>query len=277
MHGTVLTREQITPPLAINHNATSLEEAEYRATFAEHETKVIFPWLVSYRNRTGCYDAIKLLDIGCGFGPMAFAFHCFTVEWRDAAYLGIDIRRDAIEWLRQAYAPVPNIQFRHHAADMSVDYSGSMASQFADGRTAIVSTGDEARYVLEPGFYNVQWTSSVFTHLTPQACDAAMEAIAAALTPDGLAINTWLVIDDASLRALAARITDRELPFDFGDFLTYRRDNPLVCTAYKAGFVKRCHERAGLELIDFLPGSWRGDADNKVSYMDITVARRAPR
>jgi SAM-dependent methyltransferase len=263
---------KIIPPLELNHNWGESTQEKYFSEFGKTEIKVIFPWLISMFNKY-CKDTNKLnlLDIGCGAGAMAYPFHLLVKE-DEGRFLGLDIKKDMIDWLNNAYN-VNNISFNHHYHDDSIDYCGSQNSGFTDGKTLASSSGVEANFNLPIDEFNLQWSHSVFTHLTPEACVAGLSSIRRAMRRDSLQVNTWLIIDRMAHYSLKAGISDRQLPCDYGNFLSYSLHNPLVCTAYKEDFIRHAYETAGLEIIDILPGSWRGYTTNNVTYIDIILSR----
>lgn len=263
---------KVVPPLEMNHNFDRSNKAGYLEEFGRDEIRIVFPWLVSMFEKH-CQDTktLNLVDIGCGAGAMAFAFHLLISEG-EGRYLGLDIKKGMIDWLSAAYS-VNNILFECHYHRPEIDYTGSKESGFSDARTIAHSSGEEAKFVIPPDEFNLQWTHSVFTHLTPEACITGLSSIRSAMRKDSLQVNTWLMIDKMAHYALKAGIADRRLDEDFGDFLTYSRDNPLVCTAYKEDFIRHAYATAGLEIIEILPGSWRGYTTNQISYQDIILSR----
>ena len=95
------------------------------------------------------------------------------------------------------------------------------------------------------------------------------------LSSNGIAVNTWLIVDPMSSLGLYAKVADRSLPIDCGDYLTNSADNPLVCTAYKIDVIEGLYSSAGLEITEIIPGSWRGmGCNNNVTYQDIIVAKK---
>jgi len=70
--------------------------------------------------------------------------------------------------------------------------------------------------------------------------------------------------------------SDRELKYDFGDFLTYDKNNPLVCTAYKLHFILDLYKNAGMEIIDIQKGAWRGEgiSNDFQHYQDVIISRK---
>jgi hypothetical protein len=93
---------------------------------------------------------------------------------------------------------------------------------------------------------------------------------------NSIQFNTWLIIDDESRYSLALGIADRTLPIDCGDYLTYSKTNPLVCTAYKIEAVRNLYASAGLEILKIERGAWRGGAAKNPAnhYQDMVVSRR---
>ena len=274
------------PPIEMNYNwAGTTDPQQYKEDFAANFVEHFFPYLLQ-RLREHQIDParISLLDIGCGFAPMAYAFaiHGSSLPEKDRRglrYLGIDIRSDAIEWLQAAYKRYDFIQFFHHQADTTSDYVGegnTDATQcITEGKTSASSTGREAAYKIPDDFScNLQWSSSVFTHLTPEASATALKTMAACSQENSIQVNTWLVIDDESRYALAAGVADRQLPIDCGKFLTFSEENPLLNTCYKLEAMEEIYQAAGLKIVEIDRGSWRGKAylNRANHYQDVVVS-----
>jgi len=115
----------------------------------------------------------------------------------------------------------------------------------------------------------------VFTHLTPQACREALKTIRRSCAKDSMQVNTWLIVDDESRFSLSAGMSDRQLPYDFGEYLTYSKANPLVCTCYKLEVIQKMYSEAGFEIVSIERGSWRGESykNSANHYQDIIVSR----
>jgi hypothetical protein len=275
--------ERLTPPDNIDWNWSRSQRRRHAKGFSERFVKFIFPYVLRNAVDHGIAPAeMVLLDLGCGWAPMAipFVINGTVHGWNrgdQVRYLGIDIREDAVEWLTRTYADYPYVRFHHHRVRNGADYVNAVQLHT---ETDAASDGAESDYAIDPGFvHNVQWSSSVFTHLTPQASSRALKFIRGCAAKTSLQVNTWLIIDDESKYALAAEIADRKLPYDFGDYLTYTKQNPLVCTAYKLEAIKRMYDEAGLEIVRIDRGAWRGpayrnDADH---YQDIVVSRPVAR
>lgn len=270
--------KKLTPPKTNNWNRSE-GGLGYVEQFSFNFINHYYPYILkNCREYAVDSSAISLLDIGCGWGPMAIPFAVNELSrGRDrregVGYLGIDIRKDAIDWLAHAYAEYPFIKFQHHQSDAKADYIGGELDQ---GRTSVQSSGEEAAFDISKEFiHNVQWSSSVFTHLTPQACRRALEAIKNSSAKNSIQINTWLIIDDESRYALALGMADRKLPIDCGEYLTYSEKNPLVCTAYKIEAIQEMYLSAGFEILKIERGGWRGVAAKNTAnhYQDMVVSR----
>ncbi len=269
---------QLVPPIGMNYNWGG-GKGNYKKEFAKRFTHEIFPYLLQKSRKLNVStEEVSFLDIGCGWGPMAVAFVLFEQAFHNdrkdhARYLGIDIREDAIGWLSNAYTQYPFIHFQYHQANSNIDYVGAGQNK---SNTLVSSSGEETQYDIPKDFvHNWQWSSSVFTHLTPQACLGALKSIKRSSAKKSMQVNTWLIIDEESRYSLASEATDRKLPFDCGDFLTYSESNPLMCTCYKIEAIKRMYKESGLEIVDIDKGSWRGPYyKNKANhYQDIIISR----
>lgn len=273
-----LVKNKLTPPKGKNWNQSE-GELDYVEQFSFNFINYYYPYILRNCREFGVdSDCVALLDIGCGWGPMAIPFAINEIsknnnELNGIRYLGIDIREDAIGWLIHAYADYPFIKFQHHKAEVNADY---IRGESEKSDTTSLSTGSEAAFDIPKSFvHNVQWSSSVFTHLTPQACRTALETIKKSSAKNSIQINTWLIIDDESRYALTMGLADRELPFDCGEYLTYSVKNPLVCTAYKINAIRSIYKDAGLEILKIDRGAWRGLAAKNTAnhYQDIITSR----
>ena len=278
---------ELCPPMEINYNwAGSHDQEEYERGFASLFVEHYFPYLLQKlrSHQIDLADA-RVLDIGCGFGPLAYAFVIYWLghertDDKSIRYLGIDIREDAVEWLQSAYQKYPFMQFLHHQAASKNDYIGPGNTVATDcgskGVTSATSSGEETAFVIPEDFAcNLQWSSSVFTHLTPEACVTALKTIARCSQKKCLQVNTWFIVDEESKYSLAAGIADRQLPIDCGKFLTFSAENPLLTTCYKLEAIEQIYEDAGLKIVEIDRGSWRGKAyQNRANhYQDIIVSQ----
>lgn len=233
----------------------------------------------------------RILDIGCGFGPMALALKLHLFASRklrkdtndiEKMYVGIDTRDDAIDFLNNAYKDEKNFIFVKHIPQSSckTDYIGlfNKFNKRVLSQTHFDSDGEECKYNLGFDFKaDLQWSSSLFTHLTPSAVFNALEFINNNLDKQGLAINSWLILDNQSYLSMEMGLSDRGVHrYDFGSFISKSINNPLSCTIYKLEFIKESYKKAGLKIISIKRGSWRGsNRQNSYShYQDIIISEK---
>ena len=278
------------PPRRINYNwEKNADDKDYPLKFDNSRKKYLLFLLsrssreISNGTRLPC-----ILDIGCGFGPLAYAFkayieassvlrNCNECIAEDLLYSGIDIRKDAIEWLSSAYCNENNFYFHYHEASADADYVGIYEPSLQNtALTFSESNGSECIYRYNPRSpVDIQWSGSLFTHLTKNAAQECLHYVSKNLSGDGIAVNTWQIVDPSACLGLYSKVADRSLPIDCGDYLTYSASNPLVCTAYKMDAIQQLYLTAGLEITEILLGSWRGlDYDNGLTYQDIIVAKK---
>ena len=186
-----LQNEKLTPPRGKNWN-WGKDSRGYAKQFSSNFIEYIFPYLLRNARELGIsVSEMSLLDIGCGWAPLAIPFVIFEKSKdkqsrNQIKYLGIDIREDAIEWLSRTYANYPNVSFQWHQASKEADYIGA---EYSHSKTLAASDGQETNFKIQTGFiHNIQWSSSVFTHLTPQASVQALKSIRASCAQNAMQV-----------------------------------------------------------------------------------------
>ncbi len=251
------------------------EEQSYISNFFNKYVEFFLPYLMKKVKEKGMhFEDCNILDIGCGGGKLAGAVLLSRIaNYGIGKYTGIDIRTELIEWLTKIYDEHDFIEFKKVFTDKSIDYCSAVST---GGATVCESDGIETKFSVLHNHYDIQWSNSVFTHLTPAACRNMLRTIYKSSKRDCLQMNTWLIIDDESRYSMLAGLSDRQLPIDAGHFLTYSKNNPLVCTAYKEDFIYSEYERAGLEILSIEKGSWRGSMwrNDAHIYQDIIISAK---
>lgn len=236
-----------------------------------------YPWLLFINSK------ITIHDLGCGWWPLAYSLAQLIIEEGSISqeileYIGVDIKQENINFLKDAYSKFRAFSFHYHATKESVDYIGDYKHmELNSGKTTPFSNGDECLYsFLKPNSICIQWSSSLITHITPSAVENMLTTIYRTLKPGGIAINCLMLADPLAIRAMNVGITDRKLPIDHGPYLTYSDQNPLLCTAYKPEWLLTKYALNKLKIIDIQFGHWRGDASrNEIGhYQDVIVAQK---
>jgi hypothetical protein len=122
---------------------------------------------------------------------------------------------------------------------------------------------------------DIQYSSSVMTHMWIEAIWKLLENLNQVVKPNGYCVNTWLIVDEFAEYSLRCGLADRILPYTVRGARTYSMQNPLMCTAYDLATVHDAYARTGQEIMQILWGSWSGRG-NGVHYQDIVLSRPRP-
>lgn len=265
------------PPAELNYNYNS-SYINYKKNFLEAPFKTYFPKILDYQKK---YYQINnknfFLDLGCGYGPMAIAYLNYIKSNNDKntnfKYLGVDINQDAIIWLKKKYEDEDNFEFLFHEAGIEKDY---LQSKEKNIQTLKDSDASEVEYNISSiTKFDIQWSWSLFTHLTPKSCDKILNLISNSAEMNSLQFNSWLILDDQSKFALKCGLTNRLLPYDMGEYLTRSKENPLTATCYKENFILDVYKKNNLKIVDIVKGNWRGTNDCEKSLnQDLIVSQR---
>ncbi|MCC7274143.1 MAG: class I SAM-dependent methyltransferase [Alphaproteobacteria bacterium] len=132
----------------------------------------------------------RFLDIGCGTGRIAIALA--DVIRPPGAYVGFDVWRGGVDWCRAAITPQrPWFRFEH--ADIAEAHLNP------DGRLAV----EEWRFPVADASIDRALALSVFTHLDAPTARHYLRELARSLKPDGIALVTVFLVDDAGAAHLA--------------------------------------------------------------------------
>jgi hypothetical protein len=267
------------PAIELNYNYNSSIK-NYKNLFLSSAFKAYFPLILQYQSKIKKNNNKNyFLDLGCGYGPMAVAYLNYIKSCKEKnmnfKYLGIDINENAIKWLKSKYFDEKAYEFLYHETEINRDYLQSKPEQI---KTLVDSDGSEVNYKIPENIkYDIQWSMSYFTHLTPTSCDKVLNLINRSGEVNSLQFNSWLIIDEESNFALEAKMSNRIVPYDMGVYLTRSKENPLTVTCYKEEFIKKIYEKNNLKIIDIIKGTWRGVdvADkNKNFSQDIIISQK---
>ena len=281
--------KELLPNKKINYNFFQNSFGNYKNKFLNDYLYYILP-LCLENTKINNLDFPKILDIGCGFAPMCLAAKIYRNLWLndkkiqnkelDCSYVGIDIRKDAIEHNQINYRKYPENYFLLHNSNIDVDYIGDYA-KFSNEASNVHTTthesnGHETDYKIPFAYKaDIQWSMSMFTHITPTALSNVLKFIYETLSDDGVAVNTCHIIDPESLFLMKTYSSDRYLEYDFGSFMSYSKKNPLLSTAYKINYLCENYEKNGLKIINIVKGNWRNDKKKGDGIdQDIIIAKK---
>jgi len=282
--------KELLPNKKINYNFFYDKLQNYENEFLHKYLYYVLPLcLENFQIKNNNFP--RILDLGCGFAPMCLAAKIYRDNWENitkkknsdkpiCSYVGIDIRKDAIEYNKTKYYKYPENYFLFHDANENIDYIGDF-KKFSnkaslEKATNYSSNGQETNYKIPFDYLaDIQWSSSVITHMTPEAFSNFLKFISQTISTDGVSINTCHIIDPESLYLMNAGLSDRYLKYDFGYFLTYSKKNPLLNTAYKIHHIYELYEKNGLKITNIIKGSWRNVKKKQEGIdQDIIIAKK---
>lgn len=255
------------PSPAINYNQPPTRTlSAYARAFVERACLKELPFLMSL----GLKRDSVLFDYGCGLGRLAFA----ASRYFDGTgqYIGYEPNARALAFLRNAYRNRDNFKFHGDRLPTEEDYIAVKFGQSeAPGKKAVDVRPQEfiGRTV------DIQYSSSVLTHMWIDAIWKLLENLNQVVKPEGYCVNTWLIVDEFAEYSLRCGLADRILPYTVRGARTYSMENPLMCTAYDLDTVRDAYARTGQEIMQILWGSWSGRG-NGVHYQDIVLSRPRP-
>ena len=257
--------EEEIPSPAINYNQSpTLTVEKYIRHFKENACLTELPFLVDHAE-LGIEST--LFDYGCGLGRLAYAASKYLGT--KGRYIGFEPNQDALRFLNGAYLPHRNFEFHGVELRLEEDY---VALEHGARRIDGTSSTDINLEKIVRSQVDVQYSSSVFTHMWLDAIEKTLSSFSRIVKPTGYCVNTWLIVDDFAAYTLKCGLADRKLPYVVNGAMTYSEYNPLVCTAYRLNDVLARYARAGHEIVEIFWGSWSGRG-NGAHYQDIVISR----
>jgi SAM-dependent methyltransferase len=210
----------------------------------------------------GLYDDRGLvLDIGCGYGRLAYALYRRGFE---GDYLGYDVKRDAIGWLTDNFTPVaPRYRFMH--TDVHNDRYNPKGEQAAtDLPLGVVPKAPTLILLL-----------SVFTHMYGEDIARYLETVANVMDDRTLLYVTFFLLNPEQQALEDAGRTARPFRHIISEHCRYfSSEDPLWAIAFTDEWVNETVSPAGLQIEKKLYGFWAGRRNTKV-FQGTLLIRKA--
>jgi SAM-dependent methyltransferase len=188
----------------------------------------------------------SLLDLGCGSGRYAPFLDQFIP---DLDYLGVDVWKEAIDWAQHTVSPArPNLRFA--LLDDSRGYAGARFHALP----------------VTPASADAAIAMSLFTHLDPTASLGYLRELARVLVPEGVAIVTFFVLDDASKTTAEGAAAQVGFPMKKEPGFWYYGRGGYIDIYYEEAVIRRLIAEAGLEFIALRRGNWYRPDSAGVAY-----------
>lgn len=222
---------------------------------------VALEFLAYFIQLAGLESGDAVLDVGCGFGRMAYALAYFLTP--AGRYDGFDIMRSHVDWAASNLTPMrPNFTFRH------VDLYNRHYNRRGRLRA------DAFAFPHADAAFDLVFLTSVFTHLPGREVRHYLGEIARVLKPGGRCLATLFLLNDTSRGLIKAGRAAEPLRHRWGDGCVSRRLMPEWAVGFDEPAVRAWIADHGLAVRDVRYGGWCGRATPGASYQDIVVLER---
>lgn len=201
----------------------------------------------------------RVLDIGSGLGRVAFPLS--RVLDAESTYDGFDTLALYVDLCRKNLGLDPR-RFRFHHFDLYSSLynpNGSIRSE-------------SFRFPWAEGTFSLAIATSLFTHLTDDACAHYLREVYRTLAPAGRLYATFFVLDEHSLGLMQERPTHPDFKVRFAHGLYEDGENPEAAVAFDIAWLHQTFLDAGFRIDQYQPGHWRRMAG--AEYQDVVVATR---
>jgi ubiquinone/menaquinone biosynthesis C-methylase UbiE len=214
------------------------------------------------RELAGLGPEEHILDVGCGFAPLAAGLVGYLSP--QGRYLGLDAVPNGVEWAARTITPVyPNFRFAWvDTYNQTYHRSGQL-----DPRSL--------RWPVEDGEFDLVYLRSVFTHMPPEEVDHYLSEIRRVLRPGGRCLITYFMMTEESVRLMSGEGSWIDFAYDYGH---YRRHDPgpVGSFAYTEEHIRQLYRKHRLKIVEPIhPGYWCGREEGDChSSQDIIIATK---
>ena len=231
----------------------SLIPEEEPTTVVGEEGRTLARWC---RDRLGLEPGGRLLDVGCGWGRLAFALR---EEIPGVEYEGFDPHRKHVQWAQEHLTRVDPLFGLHIAGIANEIYR-------PDGRLSPA----RFKFPYADGRFDVVVAHSLFRFLQPEAFEHYVAEVARVLKPGGRFLASFYLLNEARAKRLPAMKDPLCFVFPDGDVTTTRPQRQGLL-AYREDYVREVLARNRLEPEQIEYGSWE-PVENGLAQ-DFVVAR----
>ena len=208
----------ILPPHDVRMGGPEYEDDDFFLDSAIAESKRVL-------TKLACKPHDFLIDIGCGHGRLPIGL---IRESCDISYLGIDVKRDSIDWCRQYIQKrKPAYRFQH------VDVVNARYNPSGDALSV------DYRLPVETGAVNIVYMWGVFTNMEPEHLPVYAREFYRVLRPGGNAFVTAHVEDGVPHASVNPE-----------NYTPYSCQGPLHAVRYERKYVIDTFWQAGLTMTE---------------------------
>lgn len=203
----------------------------------------------------------KVLDVGCGYGRLAFAINHQYPDF-SGQYVGLDILKKHIGWCNKAFKGKKSKYLFQPIDIMNDRYN-------AEG----VINAEEYRFEHNDASFDHVTLFSVFTHMYEPDIDNYLKEICRVLCNKGICVATFFTYDDELLAKINLRNAGITLNHSLNKHTRYFNENdPLHAIAFDREYLKDKISDLGFEILSIEGGHWAGG--NSIHYQDVFVLEK---
>lgn len=200
----------------------------------------------------------RVLDVGSGIGRFAVPMATYLSTGR---YEGFDLHRWGVRWCRTRITPRhPNLRFTH--VDLRNGHYNPRGA--IDPATFAFPYPDAA--------FDLVFAASLFTHLSPSACERYLRESARVLAPGGRLLASFFLLNDANRPGSDRPDSALRFPPSGGVAAATDPRDPEAAVAYEQAWLESTLSAAGLSLVSLHLGTWPGRTEGR-SFQDLVLAR----
>jgi SAM-dependent methyltransferase len=218
---------------------------------------VAFEMLGHFIERAGLRPDMRVLDVGCGVGRIAYALAYYLNA--SGRYEGFDIMRPVVDWAsRNLGSQLPHFRFRQvDVYNATYNQPGKLKAE-----TFVFPYADEA--------FDFVFLTSVFTHMPGPEVRHYLDEIGRVLAPGGRVVMTAFVLTAEAKDLIQRGLASLDLVHPHADGLVANPHVPEAAVGFDGEILRRWIEERGLRIASFCPGSWCGRSP-AVSYQDLLI------
>ena len=201
----------------------------------------------------------NILDIGSGVGRIAAPLRYFLKP--PGSYVGADIMPEGIDYCTANVTPnFPNFTFeRLDVYNSYYNPEGTVAPE-------------EYSFRYPDGSFDLIISTSLMTHLRPEAAARYVAETARMLRAGGCSMHTFFVVDELAEKHIAEGKTALVMPHRVDNFFTANPDYVEAALGIPLALVSKMYADAGLEM-EIRYGTW-AQHENPLSFQDVVIGRK---
>ncbi|MGY3446634.1 MULTISPECIES: class I SAM-dependent methyltransferase [unclassified Bradyrhizobium] len=217
--------------------------------------------LLALGNRVLQLRGRPIVDIGCGFGRIAYAL---AAKGYRGNYCGVDVLSPQISWLQSNFSPVlPSYQF-HHFDVLNDRYNASGKLRTEDFRIDRRYASPDAIFVL-----------SVFTHMYEADIIAYLKEIVAIMDEKSVIYATFFLSNGESRHLESIDKSSYPMKHVLNDHCSYfNTEDPLHAISFDEVWLKATLAELGLYTAAVFYGTWAG-RKGALSFQDSIFLMKA--